>query len=265
FRSPTFPATPHFQSKPQLHLFHCQTHNNPKMSISIREWIRWESDHPPGLTREPTNTLVLTSPESRFVDIRILKSAQSDNTIPQLARDAAMLPFTHLNWAFAGFSSSEITPDGITKSTWNHFVDSRYPDTSQVSDSGLMYPQPNCNLTLETGSMLKPITSKIESYEEMWRDIRPSAGVAVLQLHDDEASTRGMVVRVGNFCQGVVRQGEKFALERWEWEGDKEGWKRQARMGDLWMPCGVATEREKLVMGGKVKFGEDVWEVVELS
>lgn len=38
-------------------------------SISIREHIRWL----PERESEPTSTLVLTSPENRFVDIRILK------------------------------------------------------------------------------------------------------------------------------------------------------------------------------------------------
>lgn len=38
-------------------------------SISIREGIRWLPDP----VTEPTRTVVLTSPENRFVDIRILR------------------------------------------------------------------------------------------------------------------------------------------------------------------------------------------------
>jgi hypothetical protein len=38
-------------------------------SISIREYIRWLPDQP----SEPTTTVVLTSPEKRFVDIRVFK------------------------------------------------------------------------------------------------------------------------------------------------------------------------------------------------
>jgi hypothetical protein len=38
-------------------------------SISIREHIRWFPD----AASEPTSTIVLTSPERRFVDIRILQ------------------------------------------------------------------------------------------------------------------------------------------------------------------------------------------------
>ncbi|EME76932.1 uncharacterized protein MYCFIDRAFT_111364, partial [Pseudocercospora fijiensis CIRAD86] len=242
---------------------------------SKRQWIRWESDHhPPSQPHEPTNTLVLTSPGSRFVDIRILNSGHSDPEIPQLARDAAILPSSHLDWAFAGTSTSEILPTGGTKSTWTHFVDSRHPDVSKVSDSALMFPQPNGQgLTLESGSMLNVSTNQIEKYEEMWLEIPPrttnksnktaeNVEVVVLELWDDEAGTRGMVVRVGSFCQGVVRRGEGFSVERWEWE-EKGGWRRVVRMGDLWMPCGVAMERGELVVGGKVRFGEDVWGIVE--
>jgi hypothetical protein len=41
-------------------------------SISIREYIRWLPDP----SYESTQTLVLTSAENRFVDIRILKAQE---------------------------------------------------------------------------------------------------------------------------------------------------------------------------------------------
>lgn len=40
-------------------------------NISIREYIRWLPEE----ASEPTTTLVLTSAENRFVDIRIIKAA----------------------------------------------------------------------------------------------------------------------------------------------------------------------------------------------
>jgi hypothetical protein len=44
--------------------------------ISVREYIRWLPDEP----SEPTSTIVLTTPERRFVDIRVLKeSSPSDD------------------------------------------------------------------------------------------------------------------------------------------------------------------------------------------
>jgi hypothetical protein len=44
--------------------------------ISIREYIRWLPDE----RDEPTSTIVLTTPERRFVDIRILKPTAPDES-----------------------------------------------------------------------------------------------------------------------------------------------------------------------------------------
>ncbi len=44
--------------------------------ISIREYIRWIPDE----ASEPTTTVVLTSPEHRFVDVRLLLSGHENKT-----------------------------------------------------------------------------------------------------------------------------------------------------------------------------------------
>lgn len=44
-------------------------------SISFRKFIRWLPEE----ASEPTSTLVLTSPEKRFVDIRVLLADGSDS------------------------------------------------------------------------------------------------------------------------------------------------------------------------------------------
>lgn len=43
-------------------------------SISFREHIRWVPDE----AGEPTSTIVLTSPQRRFVDLRILKAPTAE-------------------------------------------------------------------------------------------------------------------------------------------------------------------------------------------
>ena len=121
--------------------------------------------------------------------------------------------------------------------------------------------------------MINPATGQMTQYEESWKDIAPkpirdkdrsTKMCVVLRLHDDEHKARGMVVRVGQYCQGFVRVGEKMALESWAWtEAGK--WQRLTRMGDLFMPCAPAMENDRLKLGGEVKFGEYVWKVVELS
>ena len=73
-----------------------------------------------------------------------------------------------------------------------------------------------------------------------------------------------MVVRVGQFVQGVIRVGEFFALERWSWkDGELEGWKLDVRIGDMFLPCGVCMEEGMLDVGGEVEFGTYEWRVVE--
>jgi len=44
-------------------------------SIAAREYIRWL----PERESEPTSTLVLTSAENRFVDVRILRHGEGSN------------------------------------------------------------------------------------------------------------------------------------------------------------------------------------------
>lgn len=122
--------------------------------------------------------------------------------------------------------------------------------------------------------MVNPATGKVTAYEERWADVAlQSAGrkdgraeCVVLELHDDANQARGLVVRAGQYCQGIIRVGDQVAVERWGWDEETEfTWKRMVRMGDLFLPCGVAIEPEKLVLGGKVTYGEYEWTVIELT
>ncbi|KAI0481495.1 hypothetical protein F4859DRAFT_512640 [Xylaria cf. heliscus] len=194
------------------------------MSISVRNSFRWLSE----AASEPTSTIVLTSPEHRFVDIRVLKDASN--------------PLAALDWAFAGISSSGIR-DGVRHSTWRHIVDSRTRSPETVVDEGDIFPQDDGG-TLEKGEMVKPATGRLTGYEETWTDLeaegipeinedsgelvqQPKARCVVLELDDREREARGTVICLGLYCQGVVRIGDRFAAERWLWEDG--GWKRKYR------------------------------------
>lgn len=156
-------------------------------------------------------------------------------------------------------------------STWTHWIDSRYTNVENVTDEGDMFPLTD-NRTLEKGSMLNPDTGKVTEYEEVWNDEKVESqredgkvDVVVLVLDGYEGKATGMVVRVGQWCQGVMRVGDNHVVvERWGWEA-KMGWRREVRLGDMWMPTGVAMEAKDLVMGGKVVLGDYEWRVVELS
>lgn len=156
-------------------------------------------------------------------------------------------------------------------SKWHHWVDSRNEDAEAVTDEGDMLPQSD-GTTIERGSMVNPATGKTADYEECWEDLEPvgtsdgrqARKACVLQLHDDENEARGMIVRLGQFCQGVIRVGKYFTVERWQWR-EGEGWKRGVRTGDLWLPCGPILEGERLRLGGEVNYGDYTWRVVEMS
>lgn len=278
FRSKV-PAPPLINSK--------HTSKSMAPNISIRKYIQWFPD----VAKEPTGTVVLTTGENRFVDIRILKptnSKQEEETggggrkqkslLVCMLTAIGILHLSRLDWAFAGISSSEFVRDGegnaILHSKWHHWIDSRTEHAETVTDEGDMFPQPD-STTIERGSMTNPSNGKMADYEECWEDLEPlctdidteggqARKVCVLQIHDDDNEARGMVIRLGQFCQGVLRVGEYFSLEQWQWR-KSEGWRRNVRMGDLWLPCGPMLEGERLRLGGELNYGEYSWKVVEIS
>ncbi|KAH9820897.1 Protein HRI1 [Teratosphaeria destructans] len=287
--------------------------------ISKREWIKW----PPEPESEPTNTLVLTSNTGKFIDIRVLKRD---------ARDEAgedVLPLSRLDWAFAGTATTKLDPNAGGKratGTWNHCIDSRTDSPEDVEDTGEILSMPD-GTSLEAGKMVnpdRPADGEV-SYEELWKDVLASpvaelpcarledangasASEAsqvplriciVIELKDEHDRARGMVVRVGQFLQGIFKltsqsgrePGVSTTVERWAWSerlasateggGDgrvdsskasaarasKDGWQRQLRIGDYWLPCGFAmgVEEGKVRVGQEIVYGEFEWKVVELS
>ena len=91
----------------------------------------------------------------------------------------------------------------------------------------------------------------------------------VLVLEDDEQHVRGMVVRVGQFCQGILRVRDEVSVERWQWQAVAPAaaggeWKRVAKLGRLFLPCAMAFEPDRIVEGSKVQYGDYGWVVKEV-
>ncbi|SPO01445.1 uncharacterized protein DNG_04118 [Cephalotrichum gorgonifer] len=223
--------------------------------ISIRKHICWL----PAPASEPTSTLVLTSPGKRFVDVRIL-----------LPQGAAAEEEERLDWAFAGTSSSRpVENSGNRYAVWKHWVDSltieaeTVRDEAEVRDAG--------EVELEAGRMVNPATGIEADYEEAWGSVEPIATESsgdrpvcvVLQTVDDGVGVRGMVVRVGQFCQGILRAGGDVTVERWEWrEGE---WTLSARFGEGRLPVhALAGDVANLVVDEVVQDGERAWRIVEV-
>ncbi|CAK4030470.1 Hypothetical predicted protein [Lecanosticta acicola] len=236
--------------------------------VSTRQWIKWEGEQ----SSEPTNTLVVTSAGNRFVDIRVKKYDPNSGV-----HDFPGIQGLHqLDWAFAGTSSSERKQGEHfqTHSKWFHWIDSNSAHPDEFKDEGTMIPD-SSGRVLEHGTMIHPVKGEMTPYTECWLDapLKKTAeqdqGIwnAVLVLDEPEKMRRGMVIRVGQVCQGILREGARFTVEQWTWAVEG-GWKRLTRMGDDFLPCGMAMDPERL--GKTVTFkhpeGPDkdhVWEVKE--
>ncbi len=129
--------------------------------------------------------------------------------------------------------------------------------------------------------MVNPATGVETDYEELWRSPRilatPSKpgldGAAgetatrcvVLRLQDYERGEFGMVVLLGQYCQGLLRKGDTITVERWQWEPETRRWKKEFKIGRGILACSAAIERaHELKKDSDLVLGSQAWRVVEL-
>lgn len=202
------------------------------------------------------------------------------------------------NWVFAGMARKH---EG-GRASWEHWIDSKSDHPEE--DAGVMSVLPNGD-TLEKGAMLNDDGVK-EAYEEVWRDVRvdPERAIVLVRLRDKDqlatdgsvlktASSKstslvtgpttpnkeeadvviGMVVRVGRWCQGLVKIDGSFLAERWEQSSESGRWTLVHRLGDanndnLEMPCSVAVESgvdaAHPYIGQEVSFRSQQWKYIEI-
>lgn len=213
----------------------------------------------PGEPGEPTSTIVLTSQTSHYVDVRIYKDEH------QKTQDESIL-----EWAFAGKSHTTrgATDDGVSKpqhSVWEHWIDSKSDNPS--IDEGDMWPQANGDV-LERGTQKHPVTGLDCEYEELWADLdvevvgneKTRISVA-LKVENSDKSTRGLIVRVGSWCQGLLKIGDELTIERWQWINSE--WNRIVRIGDGILPCDATFIDQIFSEEGIVQSGGLLWKVIE--
>ncbi|KAM0714449.1 hypothetical protein Q7P37_010236 [Cladosporium fusiforme] len=277
-------------------------------NISSRAFIQWLPDGSKSEPTS-TLVLTSSKRHFVDIRIHTATGSPQQNTIQQLQSPGMPVGHAK-DWAFAGTSASTTisTAEGGDKvySQWHHWVDSKTSKPEDVVDKGEMLPEDTTTgISLEKGDMVNPDTGHLTEYIEGWRDVKPrpvismpemhlemfiamigttgqviqglesaerSAGSvsAVLRHEDASKGSRGMIVRVGNLCQGVLRMGEKFGYERWIDEGEnpaEPSWKPQFLVGELAIPCClVNTIGERMGTNTKLKFGEKEgiwWECIE--
>lgn len=187
-------------------------------------------------------------------------AAELNNSLEKLTLD-------RLDWAIAGTSSSTPTSDpNVTKGQWRHWVSSRTKNAEDMCDEGYNHPQPD-GKTLEKGTMVNPETGLDTEYEELWRDEKPLPTTSPkvktivwrLEKGDD---TKGLVVLLGVYCQGLLRRGHNITAERWQW-AQSGGWVRTISIGDDTIPCPEIMEERFPSCGESVAVGNDSWQVIE--
>ena len=121
-------------------------------------------------------------------------------------------PFTSLDWGIGGRSVGT-----SSHGEWVHDIDSR-TDNPDEKDEGDMCPHSELSdVTLERGKMRHPASGEIREYEEGWKDLEilPVGGShkgercsVVLETVSDATHSaetgRGLIVRVGQYCQGII-------------------------------------------------------------
>ena len=132
---------------------------------------------------------------------------------------------------------------------------------------------------LERGEHLNKTAGEVEKYEELWGDIpvRRVGGQGkgekeeeerhvsiVAKAEDAERRIRGMIVRVGDWCQGILKAGDEITAERWHWT-EAKGWERIARLGrGESLRCELTLEESIIEEGKRYEYEGLGWEVVEL-
>jgi hypothetical protein len=112
----------------------------------------------------------------------------------------------------------------------------RHP-RSDDRDEGFMYSIAGTSQVLEKGAMANPDSGEVEDYEELWEDLdiqkvgNEKSYVSWVLSSRGNVEEKGMVIRIGEWIQGVLRRGEEFSVGRWKWESGK-GWQRVLMIGD---------------------------------
>lgn len=117
--------------------------------------------------------------------------------------------------------TAEVTMPYSAHAVWKHEIDSKGPG---ISDEGDMFLLANGDC-IEVGMMENPRTGKIEMYKEYWTTppTEPGSGelrrtpCVVARTQEATETTSGVIIRVGDYCQGIARHAETGVLvERWQ-------------------------------------------------
>lgn len=147
----------------------------------------------------------------------------------------------------------------LSHTVWDHWIDSRTDNPD--SDEGDMWVQPNGDI-LEKGKNSDPVTGEETEYEELWHDLEVEAfgkkhnrSSLVMRADEPARNIRGMAIKIGGWCEGILKVGDELTVERWEWkpkdcasdvasteasmetERTRNDWMRTFKIGKVPLPC----------------------------
>lgn len=223
---------------------------------------------------------MLTATSSAFIDIRF--PLRTDANQPLTTNPSF--------WAFSGVSSITFDPETSNApmlfsahSVWKHDIDSK---GAGITDEGDLFLLQNGDV-MEVGMMPNPSTSKIEMYKEYWTEPDTEPGLSTLQktpcvvaTTEDDSKNRGVVIRIGGYCQGIFQPAEAaegdVLVERWLRtaptehtfvEAKSSNWLRDSRSntndGTPQLPCMWACDGERC-QGDEIVIQGVRWRITEV-
>ncbi|KAH8881495.1 hypothetical protein GQ53DRAFT_848224 [Thozetella sp. PMI_491] len=225
-----------------------------------------------GPPKENSSVLALTAPSGKFVDIRFALSADHKSTIKEAAENFA-------GYATAGLATAEILPgtdtcvayECVAHVKWQHILDSSHSFNTDGAD---MYLLANGDV-MEVGTMERE--GKTHMFKEYWiGPVKEAKQLPCIVMEvkggADGEELKGMAIRIGDFCQGILQDRDVglFWLERWEVPGHDGHWVRDAKSSSdntvensTLVPCKWMTEERKKV-GDHITLDGRKWEVTEV-
>lgn len=221
---------------------------------------------------EPSSVLAVYSTAGYYVDIRVAKAG--DQNILDLATSNLNAPLSDdLEWAFAGKVEVRLPDQQDTKAIaqahararWNRIIDSQLSYLPDETDEADLTLQPDGSI-LEAGGFPNPTTGEEEPFQEIWYLIPqlPLTGnCVVLKADHQDIHVRGLIVRVGQWCQGILyRSKDDKVVERWHLEAPGN-WIRDLRIGESTVSLPCTNTFAHLEIGGTIELDGITWVVVE--